>query len=65
MAVIKITENDHEITIKEIRFIFTKIVKYERIGDLWYNYKLNQHLTDDEMDNLPIDILIRGKQCRK
>ena len=65
MSIIKITENDHEIIIKECRLIFTIIRRYEKIGDLWYNYKLNQHLTNYEMNNLPIDILIRGKRCRK
>jgi len=61
MTTVKVISDD-EIIISAVRFVFTTTRRYERIGDLWYNKKLHQQLTDYEMDNLPDEVLVFGKE---
>jgi hypothetical protein len=58
--------SDDEIIISAVRFIFTTRRRYVRVdNNLWYNKDLQQEVTDYEMDNLPDEQLVFGKESKK
>ena len=61
VTIVKKVSKD-EVIIDVIKFIFTTTIRYERIGDLWYNKKLHLQVTDYEMHNIPIEFLVGGKK---